>query len=301
MTTVRKRNYMLLRTRNHSSNSLRMGIPVNPRFKVLYRQGSETTIEEAFRRHRMEGKTIIEINTIEGCKTSNDKLKMKEAFTKEGVSTADWFKVIIIDGNFKKEIFRDSEGDGDFQYEFEDLETNLINKKGNFNTLVAKHRFGSRGRGNTKIESMEEFYEFLNTNRTRLDKFIFEKFHTFQKEYRIHVTKDGYFYTCRKMLREGTPNELKWQRHDDNCVWMLEDNELFMKPQNWDEIVEHCVKALNAVGLDICACDVKTQTTLDEPAKFIILETNSAPAFGDITLEKYKEQLNTIINERINS
>jgi glutathione synthase/RimK-type ligase-like ATP-grasp enzyme len=73
----------------------------------------------------------------------------------------------------------------------------------------------------------------------------------------------------------------------------LEDNPLFCKPNNWDNIVAACINAKNAVGLDIAAIDVKVQSK-DNP-NFIILETNSAPALGEIGVNKYKELLNKYI------
>ena len=50
-------------------------------------------------------------------------------------------------------------------------------------------------------------------------------------------------------------------------------------------------KSKNAVGLDICAVDVKVQTSKYKNPKFIILETNSAPALGEIGVQLYLEQL----------
>jgi hypothetical protein len=102
------------------------------------------------------------------------------------------------------------------------------------------------------------------------------------------------------MLREEA--EERWHRHDNNCVWILEENPLFDKPNNWEEIVAECVKALTAVSLDIAAVDIKVQSAtnkqgvLRESPEFIILETNSAPSLGDITANKYVEQLTNMLN-----
>jgi glutathione synthase/RimK-type ligase-like ATP-grasp enzyme len=100
------------------------------------------------------------------------------------------------------------------------------------------------------------------------------------------------------MLKEDA--EERWHRHDMNSVWIMEENELFEKPSNWDLIVEECVKALNAVGLDIGGCDVKVQSEKNQDRggnpEFIILEINSGCSMGSVTLVKYEEQLRKMCN-----
>ena len=63
---------------------------------------------------------------------------------------------------------------------------------------------------------------------------------------------------------------------------------------------ENLSKALNAVGLDIGACDIKVQSEKGHDRggnpEFIILEINSAPSFGENTLIKYEEQLRKMLN-----
>ena len=59
------------------------------------------------------------------------------------------------------------------------------------------------------------------------------------------------------------------------------------------------IKALKALHLDVAAFDVKVQTNTQETPKYIILESNSAPALGEYGLEKYKTMLTTYINENI--
>lgn len=211
-----------------------------------------------------EVKDCVEINTIEAIKNSSDKLKMKQCFTDNGVKTAKWIKA------------NNNIGDLNFP-------------------IVAKNRFGSRGKGNTLIKNKNDFDNWLEGKN--LDNYIFEKFYNYNKEYRLHITNEGCFYSCRKMLKHefrDYPNS--WQRHDDNCVWILEQNPQFEKPNNWNDIVQECIKALNAVKLDIGACDIRVQNG-DDP-KFIIIEINSAPSMGKITTIKYMEELPKIINKK---
>lgn len=77
----------------------------------------------------------------------------------------------------------------------------------------------------------------------------------------------------------------------------------FDRPSNWKDIEKHCVKALKAVGLDIGACDVRVQSgkgKYSDNPDFIIVEINSAPSFGEVTLEKYKKELNRLIEKKYN-
>ena len=106
------------------------------------------------------------------------------------------------------------------------------------------------------------------------------------------------------MLKEETPENERFYRNDSNCVWYLESNPGFDKPLNWDDIVEECINAIKAVGLDIGACDVLVQSAVDKNGdtrtspSFIICEVNSAPAFGTITLEKYIKEIPKVLRSK---
>lgn len=219
---------------------------------------------------------VYELNSVEAIKTSMNKLLMKEAFTENEVSTADWWTI------------REIEQQEEIPF-----------------PILAKLKFGSRGRGMVRINNQEELTNFLNRGETRTrDRYIFERYYNYVREYRLHVSKDGCFYACRKMLKSDTPEEQRWFRNDSNCVWYLEDNEAFDRPVNWNSIVQECVKALNAVGLDFGACDVRVQGSTNgdgerrESPKFIIVEINSAPSFGEVTAEKYKKELPKILKSK---
>jgi glutathione synthase/RimK-type ligase-like ATP-grasp enzyme len=211
---------------------------------------------------------------------------MKEAFTENNIKTADWW---IASKENNEIIFINKYSEKDKIFKIDELSY----------PIVCKYIYGSRGTGNTLIKSKEELESWLNNKN--LSKYIFEKFYSYSREYRIHVTKDGYFYTCRKMLKNDTPENQRWRRHDDNSVWILENNEKFDKPVNWNDIVNESIKTLNSVGLDIGAIDLKVQSKLDklgnirENPKFIILETNSAPSFGQITSQKYLIEINKLL------
>lgn len=257
--------YLKIRTKNHTAQPLKNLIEVNGR--AVFRLGSITPTEEIFPRGVALNKPIIEINTAEACHNSGDKILMKQCFIRDHVKTANWSLLDDYDG-----------------VEF---------------PSIIKHKNSCKGQGIYYIENEESLADFILNNNNSLQNYIIEKYYNYSKEYRLHVTKDGCFYTCRKMLKEDA--EERWHRHDMNSVWIMEENPLFEKPSNWDLIVEECVKALNAVRLDIGACDIKVQSEKGRDRggnpEFIILEINSAPSFGENTLIKYEKQLKKMLND----
>jgi glutathione synthase/RimK-type ligase-like ATP-grasp enzyme len=280
MIKKQKMFFTKVRSRHDSHDVLRMNPLLKFPFKSGIRLGSTTEYSPEYK----------VLNSIDSVKISSNKLKMKEAFKELEIPTASWG---IIKKENDKFIFIPKyikeEDNLIINCEIEDLKF----------PIVSKHIYGSRGTGNSLINSLEELNSFL-VNKD-LDKFIFERFYNYSKEYRLHVSKNGCFYTCRKMLKADTPQDKRWFRNDSNSVWILEENELFDKPLNWDIIVEECVDALDAVGLDLGAIDLKVQSSknkegdINENPLFIILETNSAPSFGEITTEKYIAEIKNLL------
>lgn len=272
------RPYIL--SRHPSHNLLRSKLPKLP-FRSLIRLGSTTTPSD--------GKKRVEINSIKGIINSSNKLLMKECFNKAEVPTADWFTY--------------SETVSDVPMFLDKQTKNLINITELPFPLLSKHVKGSRGTGNILHKDPVDLKNWLIT-KDNLKDYIFEKYYTYNREYRLHVTKNGCFYTCRKMLKSDTPKSKRFQRHDDNCVWYLENNPKFDKPLNWNEIVDNCVKALKELELDFCCFDIKVQSKADsednirENPKYIIIESGSAPSFGELTLEKYLHILPLLILEK---
>jgi len=232
----------------------------------------------------------VEINTVEAIKNSASKLLMKQCFTKAGVKYPDWFiQSIKKDNSLVKVIGFDGEKP---IVKIEDLQF----------PIVAKHHFGSRGTGNYLLKSQKELEKWMEGKD--LSKYIFEKYHNYNREYRIHITAEGCFYTCRKMLKSDTAKDKRWYRNDSNSSWIMESNKAFDKPVNWQQIEAECIKALKAVGLDVAAFDVKVQSSKDKDGKelktpdFIVIESNSAPSFGEITTQKYIEQIPKIFKTK---
>ena len=261
--------YLKIRTKNHTAQPLKNLIEVNGR--AVFRLGSITPTEEIFPRGVALNKPIIEINTAESCHNSGDKILMKDCFTAYDVKSAEWNVLSHTDSNSWL-----------------------------YYPAIIKHKNSCKGKGIYYIENEDCLHSFIdNKSKNELNNYIIEKYYNYSKEYRLHVTKDGCFYTCRKMLKEDA--EERWHRHDMNSVWIMEENPLFEKPSNWDSIVEECVKALNAVGLDIGACDIKVQSEKGRDRggnpEFIILEINSAPSFAARTLVEYEKALRKMLSK----
>lgn len=240
--------------------------------RVVYRHGSTT-----------QGEIQREINSVEAVKTSADKLLMKRAFDKAGVFHAPWKPLDEAVKN--KETF------------------NKWLKEVNFpeKHLIAKHRQGSRGSGNYLIRTQAELDVFIKNKANGLHHYIIELYMPYTREYRLHVTERGCFYTCRKVIKNDTPKDKRFQRHDDNCNWLIEENPKFDKPSFWDKIVQECVNALKEMKADVLAFDVKcTSPNKTKKDGWIIIESCSAPAFGKKTLEKYKVELPLIVAHKYN-
>jgi len=205
---------------------------------------------------------------------------MKLCFEQDQVKTADW---CVADEN--------------------NTSQSIIDRVDNFGyPVISKHIFGSRGTGNKKHDNQESLEAWMEGKD--LSKYIFEKYYSYNREYRLHISKNGCFYTCRKMLQADAPQDVRWYRNDAHCNWILENNELFDKPVNWDEVIEESVKALKAVGLDIGAVDLRIQSAknkdgdLRESPKFIVVEINSAASMAEITGQKYIEELPKLLMDK---
>jgi len=276
--------YAQIRSRHPSHSVVRNKIKLP--FRTVIRFGSTTELEDTIDK----GGGRIEINTVEAIKNSASKLRMKNCFTKAGVKTADWW---TLNQKISGVTFHNN-GDANKSCVISELPY----------PIVAKHHFGSRGNGNYLLNSQQELQAWMKGKD--LSNYLFEKFYNYVREYRVHVSANGCFYTCRKMLKSDIPKEDRWFRNDSNSVWILEENPLFDRPANWTKIVEESVKALKATGLDFGACDVRVQSSKTEKGKkreeidFIIVEINSAPSFGDITAEKYLQELPKIAHLKKN-
>jgi len=274
----------IIRSRHPSHDILRREnktLPLLP-FKSVIRFGSSKEFTDG----------RIELNTVEAIKNSSNKELMKACFTDNEVKTAKWWIYSVNQKEFMRMSLQEEDNDHDVDYTIEDLPY----------PIISKNIFGSRGTGNKKHDNKESLEAWMEGKD--LSKYIFEKYYNYNREYRLHISKNGCFYTCRKMLKTEAPQEARWYRNDQHCVWVLEENESFDKPVNWDNVVEESVKALKAVGLDFGAVDLRIQSSknkdgdLREAPKFIVVEINSAPSMAAITTERYIEELPKLLQEK---
>lgn len=259
-------------TRHPSYRELKEKLPKLP-FKTICRFGSTTIVED----QHTKGGARLEINERQGIINSSSKLLMKKCFNSAKVKTAPWW-------TFRQSAFLQNDN-SDTPTKIEELKF----------PVIVKSIYGSRGLGNYMCNTLELLQRFVGSHN--MNDYIIEKYMTFSREYRLHVTDNGCFYTCRKMLKSDTPEHLRYQRHDDNCSWFIESNPKFDKPINWNALVQDCINAKNALGLDICAFDVKIQSSKDSDGKtrenpeWILIESASAPSMGTITTEMYALEL----------
>lgn len=249
--------HLKLRSRNFSCEPLKQ---IETPIPVIYRMGSVTPLNKIFK--RKIPKRYLEINSVQACRISGDKYLMKKRFNHARIKSAPWFTINSKDLNNQR----------------------IRHYLSKWKTIIAKRYNSSKGKGIYLIRSIEDYLKFriqIQAEHYYVEDFIFERYYTYTKEYRLHVTKDKCFYACRKMLIENAQD--RWHRHGNNSVFIYEENPKFDKPQNWDEIVNECINALKALKLDIAAFDVKVSKKGD----FIIMESNSAPALGERGIQEY--------------
>lgn len=249
--------YLKIRSRHPSHECLRRTIRTGNK-RIVFRLGSTTNVPNVDH----------EFNTAIAVQNSANKGLMKTKFAEHNVRTA-------------KYIFPTNETQ---------LTEWISNNNYNDKKLIIKSLTGSRGRGLYLKQNGQEAIEWFRSHG--YGHHIIEKYYNYNREYRLHVSKNGCFYTNRKILRKNAQE--RWYRNNSNCVWILEENPAFNKPSNWQTIIDECVKALNAVGLDIGACDVRVASSNED---FIICEINSAPSFGELTAKKYEAELNRLIQQ----
>ena len=276
------RHHMRVFSRHPSHRSLRMKVPTGGT-RTLLRLGSSTT----------SNWPSIEINTVDAIKNSSNKIKMKKLFHQAGVPSPDF--VIVENGSF---TYYRTGNRPETGLTADQVIDKFRRERRGISSVIRKKCFRSRGNGMIKIDTITELRAQLRNalNYAGDNPRYFEKYSNFTREYRLHINgvHNRCFYTCRKMLKEDTPENKRWFRNDSNCVWYLPDNPNFNRPNTWVNIVSSCTTAMEAVGLDIGAFDVKVASD----GRHYVLEVNSAPSFGDITLQKYIEELPTIINEK---
>jgi hypothetical protein len=266
-----------IRSKQPSYNMIRGKLEYLP-FKSVVRFGSTTEMGDEVRL----GGRRVELNVPQAIRNSASKFLMKELFVQNNIKTPTYIK-----------------------YNSELTYSQIIERLGK-DVFVAKLNMGSRGEGMSLIRNESE-YNTWNSTQANKTSYLLEAYFTGNREYRLHISSEGCFYTCRKVIKSDTPEGQRYFRNDSNSNWLIETNQNFDKPSNWNTIIAECVKALNVIGADILAFDVKVQSTNDsrgrrrENPDFFILECNSGPSLGDITAEKYIEEIPKVLKRKYNN
>jgi hypothetical protein len=268
------KKWVRIRTANSTARPLRRAILTDN--WAICRLGSLTAIEDCF--ETPKGR-VIEVNTIDAIQNSRSKLRMKDCFATKSVPQADGWTTR--DGKEFHPIFDDSLCEGM-------MTSNMLPYP-----LVAKRVFGFQGRGMRLINSIDEMREFIDSHHD-LSGWLFEVYHNYAREYRLHVaTKVGVFLSWRKLRRRDATE--RWFFNSDNCEWYGTGHAMFDQPKCWKAMCKAAVDALESTGLDLGAVDIRVQSNTQDDPKFIVCEINSAPALGEVGVEMYKDVIKKII------
>ena len=225
-------------------------------FRSVVRFGSKAVYRDMHRR--------VEVNTTQAIRNSSNKLVMKGLFA---------------EGAIKSPRFFPARGAG----------ANL--PSGWKFPVVAKLSFRSGGKGMMKLDTQEQYADFLRTKGQRTENpYYIEEYVNCKREYRIHVSAHNptELFSVRKLVSEDVPKEKQWIKSIANGAFVEE----FDKPSQWPAMVSECKKALTKIGLDIGCFDVKYKKT---DGSFYILEVNSSPAMGPKTKEIYRKELKNVL------
>jgi glutathione synthase/RimK-type ligase-like ATP-grasp enzyme len=258
-------NYFLRVFSRHPSHSIIRKGGANA---ILYPKIACILLGSTTEAARRWNRSKLKINSPEACNVSSNKILMKGAFKEANIKSPEFW-----------------ENSNDIP---EDMYP-----------IIAKRVYGSRADGIRLFNTKDE----LIAANLR-GGYYFEKYYNYAREYRLHCTPvlNEMFYTCRKMLKKDTPEDVKFYRNDKNCSWFIETNPDFNKPANWDEICQEAIKATKVVGLDIGAVDVRVKSkSKDGKNLFQIIEVNSAPSFAEGTANEYMKIIPRILNKLDNA
>lgn len=226
------------------------------RQRVLLRLGSTTPLVSKYK--------YLELNTVEGVKTSGNKISMKRAFDRAGIVHSEW-----ICSTKRADIY------------------SFFNKH---KILIAKHKHSSKGKNIYYIDNLETLESVCNN--VNIQDFVFEKYYFFPSEYRVHIdVNHGCFYACKKVLKPDA--EVQWHKHADNSVFVLIKKD-FKVPACWEKMINDCIKVLKQMKLTIACFDV-----LCSDDKYIIVESNTAPSLASYGITYYSNHLKKYYDIRL--
>lgn len=143
----------------------------------------------------------------------------------------------------------------------------------------------------TKVFVTRDDKEYRDACRNLKHDVMIEPLFNTTSEYRLHCTQDEVFFAVKK-IKENPLDIIVTNRNHYN----IKD---FVKPRLWEEIKAECLKAIKALGLDICCFDVLYDSSNDNQHKFTIAEANTNPELLTNTYNAYNSALAKLIRNRI--
>jgi hypothetical protein len=291
----------LVYSRHPTHNILRTSLERLP-FRSVVRLGSTTVLSK-----KCEAKgAYTECNSIKGIINTSNKLIMKMKFIESGIPSPAMFLPLIQPsgvgiGTETKDGAIAINVENKLKYVVSALGMNGNSVSGNpikiidlQYPLVAKVNFHSRGRGMLLLKDVEALKELLKQDNVR--KYTFEKYTNFAQEYRVHATRDGIFYICRKLRKEEATD--RWYFNSKNSVFQITyEDGVWIKPQLacFKSMEQACIKALIALDMDIAGFDIRVNASGEN---FLIIEANSACSFGEHTAQQYIKQIPIILKKK---
>ena len=138
----------------------------------------------------------------------------------------------------------------------------------------------------TKVDNQEQMERVFSTGE-RWERFYWERFTEYDREFRIHVSryKSSEVFAAEKVVREGREG---WVRNNSTSRFLKD----FVKPDSfWSWMVYDCKRVLKVIGLDIAGFDVAFNS---RTLKYYIIEVNTACGMGNNTRQAYVKELNKI-------
>lgn len=193
----------------------------------------------------------------------------KKAFTEFKLNTPEFSKDINLN-NIKKLIENE-----EFKY-----------------PIILKSIYGSKNKGNTFIQKVEDLEEWFKTHNN-YSNYILEQYINYSKEYRIHVSINGIFSIFRKLRKNNS--EQRWYFNSENSIFKIITKEEFEKHPCYEELNTQLVEATKALQLEIVSFDVRINK---DYSKFTIIESNSAPSLNKLgTMQYFKEIIEIVIQK----
>jgi glutathione synthase/RimK-type ligase-like ATP-grasp enzyme len=165
---------------------------------------------------------------------------------------------------------------------------NVLNRDNVIFPCVLKGIIRSCG---TKVLVANDKKEYDKAAKVLEDRYYVEPLFNTTSEYRLHCTRTEVFFAVKKFKRNPADIIVTHDNHYNKRD--------FVKPRLWAEIQKECLKAMQALDLDIACFDVLYCSANNDKHDFVIAEANTNPELLANTFEAYKTALDGIINQKV--